>query len=517
MKRFFILTIGLVFMHISAIAQLTEQQQIQKLNYAYQQIRNNYVDDVPLEPLVEEAINATLMELDPHSKYLTREQMEAMRSRLSGEFAGIGIKYLIHNDTMVVRMTMPNSPAERANIRPNDRITRINGQSIIGLSPDSIATLLKGKLGSEVTQQIIRRGIDKPLDIKLKRDNIESSAISASFRIGNVGYIAISAFSKPVASEFLTSYSKLGDVESLIIDLRDNGGGAITAAIDLTSLFLQKGDVIVSTEGRNSTIAYDKKREGLTIDIPIVVIINENSASASEIFAGAIQDHDRGVIVGHTSYGKGLVQKIVDFKDGTGMCLTIARYKTPSGRIIQRPYSLGNKEAYDQDTMRYIHPDSIRQDSSLLFHTLKNGRTVYGGGGITPDIYVCTDNMQLSAPVVRAYSEAMFEHTVIDIWDRVSLDELRKEYPTIEEFRSSFAISDTLTELFYNRAKLKASDITQHDRKFIDTMLHATMAEQLYGESMRHYIYCINLDLFVQQALQVATDTKLHKQILGER
>ena len=516
MKRFLILTIGLVFIHLSAIAQLTEQQQIQKLNYVYQQIRNNYVDDVPLEPLVEEAIIATLHELDPHSKYLTREQMEAMQQRISGEFAGIGIRYLIHNDTMVVRNTMANSPAQRANILPNDRITSINGQSIIGLSPDSIATLLKGKLGTEITQQIIRRGTDKPLTIKLKRNNIESSAISAAYRIDNVGYIAVSAFSRTADSEFLAAYRKLGKIESLIIDLRDNGGGAITSAIDLTGLFLRKGDVIVSTEGRSNTITYDKKRDGYITDTPIVVIINENSASASELFAGAIQDHDRGVIIGHTSYGKGLVQKVIDLKDGSAITLTVARYKTPSGRIIQRPYSMGEGEKYERDTMRYMHPDSIPHDSKLLYTTLKRGRKVYGGGGITPDIYIDTDSVKLSQTLIKAhYSKPIFEHTAVDIWDCTSYEELLKQYPTVEEFNNNYMLSSNIMELFYRNSELSAEDLTPHDKELITTKILALMAERLYGDSARYYIYNMRYDIMTRRALEIATDNTLYEQILN--
>lgn len=518
MKRLLTLVLGFIALHVSAIAQSVDQHQIQKLNYAYQQIRNNYVDDVPLEPLVEEAINATLRQLDPHSTYLTREQMTNLRTRLRGKFAGIGIEYIIHNDTPVVWSIIPNSPAERAKLRINDRITRVDSKSIIGVDIDSIPSILQGEVNSKVELEIIRRNADKPLSKSLKRDIIESSAIDAAFTIGNIGYISVSTFSKPVAAEFLTAYQNLGEISSLIVDLRDNGGGAITAAIDLTGLFLRSGDVIVSTEGRANAIVYDKKKDGPLLDIPLVVIINENSASASEIFAGAIQDHDRGVIVGRTSFGKGLVQKVIDFKDGSGMCLTVARYKTPSGRIIQRPYTMGDKEAYTRDTMRYIHPDSIHKDPNMVFKTLKHGRLVYGGGGIIPDIYITRDSTQLSATITTSYYGGAFESCVIDIFDQISVDMLREQYPTVAKFISSYTMDRALTDLLYSRVPYTQDKITSTESEFVERMLIATMAQQLYGKSARHYIYSIyGYDSFIGEALAIASNRERYREILVDR
>ena len=504
MKRLLILILSLAICCISASAQLTEQQQIQKLNYVYQHLRNNYVDDVPLEPLVEEAIKATLKELDPHSTYLSKEQMTNLRTRLRGEFAGIGIRYIVHNDTVVVRNIIDSSPAKRANIKFNDRIVTINDQSVVGLSSDSIATLLRGEQNSRVTLGIARRREDKLLKINLQRDIIESSAISASFRINDIGYISISNFSKPMASEFLKAYKELGDIRSLIVDLRDNGGGAITSAIDLSGLFLKDGDVIVSTEGRTNNTVYDKKRDGQLCDIPLVVIINENSASASEIFAGAIQDHDRGIIVGRTSYGKGLVQKIIDLKDGAGISLTIARYKTPSGRTIQRPYQMGERSEYMSDTTRFMHPDSVAHDPELMFTTLKRGRKVYGGGGITPDIYVDTDTIKLSDRVTKLYAESVFEHAAVEIWDRLSPCTMREQYPTVEDFNTLYTPDDDMVKLLCNCGNNTLSDFTPLDQQFIRLMLKATLAEQLYGSSARSYIYGLGFDHTMQRALSLA-------------
>ena len=514
MRRLLILIAIMAFGYVGASAQLTEQQQIQKLNYVYQQIRNNYVDDVPLEPLVEEAIIATLKELDPHSTFLTKEQMTSLQTRLRGEFAGIGIRYIVHNDTIVVRSVIEGSPAERAKIQINDRIVAIDRGSVVGLSADSIATLFRGEQNTKLSFSVVRRSEPKPLDINLSRDIIESRAINSTFRIGDVGYISFSAFSKPIVQEFYKAYKELGDIRCLIVDLRDNGGGAINSAIDLTGLFLRKGDVIVSTEGRTNSIVYDKKRDGVILDLPVVVIINENSASASEIFAGAIQDHDRGVIIGRTSFGKGLVQRVIDLKDGTGMCLTTARYKTPSGRIIQRPYTMGKGEEYMSDSMRFMHPDSIAHDPSLMFTTLKRGRKVYGGGGITPDVYINTDSIMLSPRLAQLHAQAIFEHTAVEIWDRFSPHTLREQYPTVEEFNAKYEPSEQIYELFYSAAGSTPDDFTEIDHKFIRTMILATMAEQIYQESARHYIYGMNFDYMMQRALNIATNNSLYTEIL---
>ena len=307
MKRLLLSLLVLVLCCTSLSAQQTKRQLIKKLNSVYELLDEYYVEDVPLEPLVEEAIRTTLHSLDPHSKYYTKEEMEVLKRHLRGE-------------------------------------------------------------------------------------DIERCPIGA-YRVDSVGYVKISTFTKPIASEFYTAYQELGDVKSLVIDLRDNGGGYVTGAIDLTSLFLAKGDVIMTRVSKQRERVFKSNHDGILKDIPLVVIINENTASASEIFAGAMQDHDRAIIIGRTSYGKGLIQKFVENKDGSGIVITTAYDKTPSGRPIQRPYIKGEGEAYRSDSTRYIHPDSIARDTSLRFKTLKLGREVYAHGGITPDIYIATDDV----------------------------------------------------------------------------------------------------------------------------
>lgn len=514
-QSFVILIVSLLTLCGTAMAQLTEQQQIQKLNYVYSYIRNNYVDeDVSLEPLVEEAIRATLAELDPHSNYLTKEEMAEARNRLSGELVGIGIRYVIHNDTLVVRSVMDNSPASRADIRPNDRIITVDNQSIVATDTKSVQTLLKGEPNSNVWLQVVRRNNQKIIDIKLKREQIDTSPISAAYRVGNVGYIAISTFTKSVDKEFYAAYKELGDISALVVDLRDNGGGSLNGAIDLTSLFLEKGDIIVSTEGKNNNTIYRKRNDSVTISLPVVVLINESSASASEIFAGAMQDNDRGVVVGHTSYGKALVQRMIELKDGSGMTITIARYKTPSGRIIQRPYKNGERDAYYNDTARYMHPDSIAHDGAPIFKSLKHGRTIYGGGGITPDVYIDTDSIRISECVAISAVNAAFEHAVIDYWDAVSPEAILERYPTIEAFNLGYDIDERLMDIFYQTVTYTAEGLSDIDSRYIQAMLMSTIAEQLYGENARYYIYGVRSDYMQQRAIDIAKDTDRYCTIL---
>lgn len=506
MRRLFILCLFLVGLCFSTSAQNPIKRQIKKLNNVYSFINDNYVDDVAIEPLVEEAIRATLKELDPHSRYITQEEMEEHHNRSLGRFAGIGIQYTLHNDTIVVRKTMDNSPASKAGIRTNDRIVAIDEHSIVGDTSLNISALLNGEAGSKVMVEVVRRGVAEHLLFTLKRDNILNSAITAAYRIDDVGYISISNFSRPLAAEFYSAINSLGDIRSIIIDLRDNGGGALTSAIDLSSLFLNKGDVIVTTEGRSKKVTHYKRRDDKPFDLPLIVLVNENSASASELFAGAIQDHDRGIIVGRTTYGKGLVQRKIKLQDGSGVAITIARYKTPSGRIIQRPYEMGKGDEYMIDSTRYLHPDSILFSNRPVYTTLNKGRKVYGGGGITPDIYIPKREIPLSECVKEARSNNAFVHTLIDYCDVVDIYTLREQYPTFEDFEENYAIDSLAMEMFYVLANISDKDITTSDKEYIAVMLKALIADRLYGDDAWRYIYCKHYDHMLHEALEIATN-----------
>lgn len=507
MKQLLILLFALVMCYTPSSAQQTKRQLIKKLNSVYELIDDNYVEDVPLEPLVEEAIRTTLKSLDPHSSYLSKEEMEVSNRRIKGKFAGIGISYIIHNDTLVVRSIFEDSPASFALIQPNDRIIAVNGQSIIGRDYKSIKTLLDGEVGSMVSLTIIPHKGSKPTIVNLKRKNIRNNPVTA-LRIDSIGYISISSFTNTLLSDFRTAYSTLGDIKALVIDLRDNGGGYLTSGIDLASLFLSRKESVVIIKNRRREFAFRNPSDGELKDMPLVVLINENTASASEIFAGAIQDQDRGTIIGRTSYGKGLIQRIIKYKDGSGIRITTAKYMTPSGRPIQRPYTLGNDDAYHSDSTRFLHPDSIHHADSLKFRTLKRGREVYAGGGITPDIYIEKRSANLSDCVKKSLSDAIVEHTEIEFWNTSSISDMLTRYPTIECFANEYVVSTELWDILFGLGGYSAEDITDTDREYLETMLCAAIAERLYGIEARYYINICRSDYMAQQAISIATSSR---------
>ena len=516
MKYVVSLIIALALWCVGASAQKSEQQrQIEKLNLVYQQIRNAYVDDVPLGPLVEEAIRATIKELDPHSTYLTKKELEAMRSRMKGQFAGVGMSFMSYRDTVVVRGVNSDSPAERSGLRLNDRIVSVDGRDVIGIDSDSIMSLLRGDEGTELTLGIRRRGEAKELTINITRDVIQRSAIDAAFRIGDIGYISATSFSRPLAVDFMREYYGLGDVKALIVDLRDNGGGIIGSAIDLTSIFLKKGDLIVSTDGRIDHEVCYRNNKPHSIDIPLVVLINESSASASEIFAGAIQDHDRGVIVGRTSFGKGLVQRTFELGDGSGINLTIARYKTPSGRLIQRPYTMGESEAYRRDTMRFIHPDSLEYDPELMFTTLKRGRKVYGGGGITPDIFCEESYPQISDEMLEMVESGLITQLRIELWDGVKVETLSERYPTFEDLLAEDEMDGEIIEIFEKLTKCRYSELSDIDKLYLSTMIRAEIASQLFGKSAQRYVVGRVVDDVLKRAVELLESPEEYERVLS--
>jgi carboxyl-terminal processing protease len=302
----------------------------------------------------------------------------------------------------------------------------------------------------------------------------------------------------------------------MVIDLRDNGGGSEGGAVDLASLFVRKGEVIVTNEYRDhKEVIKRKSKDDIFCDTPLVVIINENSASASELFAGSIQDNDRGVIIGRTSFGKGLIQRIVDLKDGSGITLTIGRYKTPSGRIIQRPYEMGERDTYRSDKTRYMHPDSIEHDEALLFRTLKHHRPIYGGGGITPDIYIESDSVRISECVSKSTADLMFYHAIIDYWDICNPSYILSQYPTIKDFGEGYTIDDELLQIFYKAADYSIEELTPTDIDYIHTTLRSTMAKLLYGEDANRYPFGLSLDYTQQRAIEIASDRTKIEYILG--
>ncbi|MGN1211155.1 MAG: S41 family peptidase [Candidatus Cryptobacteroides sp.] len=393
-----------------------------KLNLILQEVEKNYVDTIDVKKMTDAAVVAALQELDPHSVYLPPVELKESETELSGNFEGIGIQFNVPNDTAIVLSVIPGGPSEKAGLLQGDRIIKVDDRSIAGMKTpqDSMVRLMKGPSGTKVRITVNRDGQLIPFDIT--RDKIPVHSVDASFMInGSTGYIRLSKFSRTTYKDFREASSKLLDqgMKNLIVDLRDNNGGYLDQALLLSNEFLEKGSMIVYMEGLH------RKREefkadgrGSLKDIDLAVLIGEGSASSSEIFAGAIQDNDRGVIVGRRSFGKGLVQEPVNFTDGSGIRLTVARFYTPSGRCIQKPYS--KDYAYDIYE-RYAHGemtdrDSVKVDTSVVFHTIE-GRVVYGGGGIVPDIFVPVDTTKATPFFVKCnknslqlrFASAMFD------------------------------------------------------------------------------------------------------------
>ena len=379
-----------------------------KLNGLLRIIDDQYVDTVNMAELIEDAMPQILGELDPHSSYIPAKDLQAVNDDLRGSFSGIGVQFTIQQDTIHISDVIAGGPSEKVGIMPGDRIVEIDDSAFVGkiVTNNESMKRLKGPKGSEVKLGVFRQGEKELLHFTIIRGDIPNKSIKAAYMINDkYGYINIEKFGEATYPEMLIALAQLhqNNCEGIIIDLRGNTGGYMGAAIQMVNEFLPKGKLIVYTEGRKAPREdYPSNGTGSSQQLPIIVLLDEGSASASEIFAGAIQDNDRGTIIGRRSFGKGLVQQPIEFNDGSAIRLTIARYYTPSGRCIQKPYQKGKDEAYELDIInRYEHgeffsQDSIKQDESHIYYT-SLGRPVYGGGGIMPDIFVPQDTTGITS------------------------------------------------------------------------------------------------------------------------
>lgn len=379
-----------------------------KLNALLRIIDDQYVDTVNISDLVEEAMPQILSELDPHSSYIPAKDLEAVTADLKGSFSGIGIQFTIQDDTIHVNNVIQGGPSEKVGLMAGDRIVEVDDSAFVGkiVTNEEAMKRLKGEKGSKVKLGVYRPGEKELLHFTVVRGNIPVKSIDAAYMINEkVGYVKVNKFGETTYPELLIALAKLNqkNCEGLIIDLRGNTGGYMAAAIQMVNEFLPNNRLIVYTQGRKSPRQdYNSNGTGSNQKMPLVVLVDEGSASASEIFAGAIQDNDRGTIIGRRSFGKGLVQQPIEFSDGSAIRLTIARYYTPSGRCIQKPYEKGKESEYELDLLtRYEHgeffsADSIKQNETEVYHT-RLGRPVYGGGGIMPDIFVPQDTTGMTS------------------------------------------------------------------------------------------------------------------------
>ena len=378
-----------------------------RLNNLLHIIDDQYVDNVNIDSLVDKAIPQILSDLDPHSVYSTAKDMQAANDELKGSFSGVGIEFNIRQDTLHVQNVIKNAPAERAGLLAGDKVVTIDGKPFVGkiVTNDEAMRRLKGPKDTKVRIGVLRYGHQKPLEFTVTRGDIPQKSITATYMLDDdTGYIRVKNFGERTYPDMLIALAKLSQegCRNLVIDLRDNTGGFLQSAVQMANEFLPKNKLIVYTQGRKSQRQdYVSDGKGSYQRMPLVVLINEGSASSSEIFAGAMQDNDRATVIGRRSFGKGLVQQQMGFTDGSLIRLTIARYYTPSGRCIQKPYTAGDGSNYEQDIYsRYQHGEFFSQDSikhtGPAYHT-SIGRLVYGGGGITPDIFVAEDTLGVTS------------------------------------------------------------------------------------------------------------------------
>ena len=436
---------------------LGEDSPMRKLQIAEMAITNLYVDSVDEQKMVEDGIRGMLEKLDPHSSYTTAKETKAMNEPLQGSFEGVGIQFNVSQDTLLVIQPTLGGPSEKVGIMAGDRIVAVNDTAIAGvkMSRDEMMRRLRGKKGSKVMLTVVRRGIADRLSFTVTRDKIPVKTVDAVYMIRpNVGYIRIGSFGATTYEEFMEGVDSLkrkGMVD-LVLDLQENGGGYMQSAIRIANEFLRKNDLIVYTEGRRSKRQeYSANGGGRLLDGRVMVLVNEYSASAAEIVTGALQDQDRAQVVGRRSFGKGLVQRPIEFKDGSMIRLTIAHYYTPSGRCIQKPYTKGDKEDYAMDIeKRFKHgelysADSIHFADSLKYETLRRHRTVYGGGGIMPDFFVPLDTTQYT-PFHRQLAAKSFIINASLRYIDSHRKELRKRYTSFDKFSAEFTIPAAVTD-----------------------------------------------------------------------
>lgn len=479
---------------------------LRKLQIAEMAISNLYVDSVDEKKLVEDGIRGMLEKLDPHSTYSNAEEVKAMNEPLQGNFDGIGVQFNMVDDTLLVIQPVSGGPSEKIGIMAGDRIVTVNDTAIAGvkMAKEEIMKRLRGPRGTKVKLGIVRRGISELLTFTVKRDKIPVNSLDAYYMIRpKVGYIKIGSFGATTYDEFMTAVDKLKKqgMKDLILDLQDNGGGYLQAAVQIAGEFLPKNDLIVYTNGRRAPRSeYKAKGNGKLTEGKVVVLVNDFTASAAEIVTGAIQDQDRGTVMGRRTFGKGLVQRPVDLPDGSMIRLTIAHYYTPSGRCIQKPYKKGDLLDYAMDLDNRLkhgemtNSDSIHFADSLKFQTLRKHRTVYGGGGIMPDVFVPLDTTQYTKLHRQLVAKGYVISNSLRYIDN-NRKQLRKLYPDFKSFDERFRVPAELTDSVLAEAarnKIKPKDDAELQKTLpqLQNQLKGLVARDLFD--MNEYFDIVN-------------------------
>lgn len=502
----------------------------QKLTFATRIINSYYLEDVDLGPIVEKAITAMLEELDPHSQYTDPKETEDLTTPLDGNFSGIGIQFQMLNDTLYVIQTIAGGPSEKVGMRPGDRILTADGEKISGakLSNSDITSKLRGPKGTNVDIKVMRASASDTIDFEITRDDIPVNSIDAAFMADpTTGYVKVSRFGATTADELTEALAKLKKLgmKQLILDLEDNGGGYLGSAVDIAGNFLSKGDLVTYTESPRTgfNTPFNLESNGRYRNLPLVVMVNQYSASASEILSGAIQDHDRGVIVGRRTFGKGLVQRPFPFSDGSMIRLTISRYHTPSGRIIQKHYDRGQSEEYRSDMLNryksgeFMSSDAIEFPDSLKFTTLKNHRTVYGGGGIMPDSFVPVDTTMFTDYYRDLVAKSIINTSVLNYVD-ANREQLHASYPDETKFLSAFEVPQSLIDSVV--ANGEKAGVTKNDQELerslpmLNTILKAVIGRDMFDMSTYYKIVQPQLNPVYRRALEIATSPELYESLL---
>lgn len=523
MKRILFLVFFVCCFSFSSFAQQLSpdnKNSEQKIIRALRLIKNNYVDSADIDNLIEHAIKAMLEHLDPHSVYMDKEEIQKANEPLQGNFEGVGIQFQIIRDTVNVVGVIPGGPSELIGIQAGDKIVAINGEDAVGsiVTNTYVTSKLRGSKGTKVKLGIIRFPLKTITEYDIIRDKIPINSLDASYMIDNtIGYIKLNRFAATTMDEFLAAMEQLKkeNMQSLILDLRGNSGGYLKTAIELTDQFFEKDKLLVYTEGLNAPI--DKTYSTSNGEFKsgrLLVLVDQGSASASEILAGAIQDLDRGIIVGRRTFGKGLVQRPFNLTDGSVIRLTVSRYYTPSGRCIQKPYEDDTKSYRKEieerlDKGEFFNQDSISFPDSLMYKTL-NGRSVYGGGGIMPDVFVSLDTNRLGDFYVEVMRKNIISIFVSD-YLQDNIKELNKRYSSVDEYKKDIKKNaDLLFDDFIKYAKDMGAEIVEieeNTKEYLIYIINAHIARRLF-ENQAFYQIIREVDHDVIKAIEVIKNKK---------